>query len=198
MSKTQTSSARGIVVGLLCLISVSAFAHDGVHHATMGFVEGFMHPFSGLDHLLAMVAIGLWAAQNRQSALWVLPLSFPLMMIAGALLARSGVAVPMVETGIASSLAVLGLLIAFAVKMPVWLAATMVSVFGVLHGYAHGAEMSPNASIAMAGAGFVLATLLLHITGLSIGLFASSARMKSLIQLGGCGIILTGAYLLAV
>ncbi len=198
MRKIQTTLVRGIVAGLLCLISVSAFAHEGVHHDTMGFVAGFMHPFSGLDHLLAMVAIGLWAAQNRQPALWVLPLSFPLMMIAGALLARSGVAIPMVETGIASSLAVLGLLIAFAVKMPVWLAATIVSVFGAFHGYAHGAEMSPTASIAMSGTGFVLATLLLHVAGLSIGLSAKSVRLQSLIQLGGCGITLMGAYLLAV
>ena len=198
MSKTPTISVRVIVVSLLCLISISAFAHDGVHYDTMGFVEGFTHPFSGLDHLLAMMAVGLWVAQNRPSALWVLPLSFPIMMIAGALLARSGVSLPMAEPGIASSLAVLGLLIAFAVKMPVWLAAAIVSVFGALHGYAHGAKMSPNASIAMAGAGFVLATLLLHGAGLSIGLFTNRARMKSLIQIGGCGIALTGAYLLAV
>ncbi|MFZ6815780.1 HupE/UreJ family protein [Undibacterium sp. Rencai35W] len=194
MRISEKTLYRAVIGGLLSVYALSAFAHDGVHMEVMGFADGFAHPFSGLDHILAMVAIGLWAAQNKRAALWVLPVCFPLMMVAGAVFARSGYPLPLVEPGIASSLAVLGLLIAFAVKMPLWSATLIVSVFGALHGYAHGKEISASSSMLLAGGGFVIATLLLHACGLGLSWFASNSRWRSLVQLGGVGIACTGLY----
>jgi urease accessory protein len=158
---------------------------------------GFAHPFSGIDHLLAMLAVGLWAAQNKQRALWVLPLAFPLMMVVGALLAFAGLQMPAVETGIAASVAVLGLLIAFAVRLPLWGSTLVVSVFAMFHGYAHGAELPHGSSAALYGAGFIAATALLHAAGLGIGLVAGQQMADRVVRIGGVGIAAVGAYLLA-
>jgi urease accessory protein len=174
----------------------SAFAHPG-HPDAFGFNDGFAHPFSGIDHLLAMLAVGLWAAQNKRSALWVLPLAFPLMMVAGALLAFSGLQMPGVETGIAASVAVLGLLIAFAIRMPVWASASVVSVFALFHGYAHGSELPHGASALWYGIGFVAATALLHLLGLAIGLVAGQKMAAQAVRLGGVAIAAVGGYLLS-
>ena len=174
----------------------SAFAHPG-HPDAFGFNDGFAHPFSGLDHLLAMLAVGLWAAQNKRSALWLLLLAFPLMMVAGALLAFAGVALPGVETGIAASVAVLGLLIAFAIRMPLWASATVVSVFAVFHGYAHGSELPHGASALWYGVGFVAATALLHLSGLTIGLVARQKMASQAVRVGGIAIAAVGGYLLS-
>jgi urease accessory protein len=174
----------------------SAFAHPG-HPDTFGFNDGFSHPFSGIDHLLAMLAVGLWAAQNKRSALWVLPLAFPLMMVAGALLAFSGLQLPAVETGIAASVAVLGLLIAFAVRMPLWASAGVVSIFALFHGYAHGSELPHGASALWYGVGFVAATALLHALGLAIGLVAGQKMAAQAVRLGGVAIAAVGGYLLS-
>jgi len=189
--------SRTAIVGLLLVYAASVFAHDGVHAGIMGFADGFAHPFSGVDHLLAMLGIGLWAAQNRRSALWVLPVAFPLMMVLGAALATIGVGMPIAEPGIAGSVAVLGLLIAFAVRMPVWGAALLVSLFGMFHGYAHGAEMPEGAAMGMFGLGFVLATLTLHLAGVAIGLLATHPRALAAVRVGGMGIAAVGMYLLA-
>ena len=151
---------------LASVAASSVFAHpghgDSLLTASMSFSAGFHHPFSGLDHLLAMLAVGLWAAQNKRSALWVLPLLFPLMMLVGALLAFAGLVVPGAETGIAASVAVLGLLIAFAVRLPLSASSALVSLFALFHGYAHGTELPHGSSAAMYGLGFVLATALLR------------------------------------
>ena len=196
MRKPKQIYSRTAILGLLFLYAASVFAHDGVH-TVMGFADGLAHPFSGLDHLLAMLGIGLWVAQNRRSALWVLPIAFPLMMVLGAALATMGLTMSFVELGIAGSVAVLGLLIAFAVRMPVWAAAILVSLFGMFHGYAHGVEMPRDATLGMFGLGFVLATLLLHLTGVAIGLLARHPRALSAVRLGGVGIAAVGMYLLA-
>jgi len=174
----------------------SAFAHPG-HPDAFGFNDGFSHPFSGIDHLLAMLALGLWAAQNKRSALWVLPLAFPLTMAAGALLAFSGLQLPAVETGIAASVAVFGLLIAFAVRMPLWASAGVVSIFALFHGYAHGSELPHSASALWYGAGFVAATALLHALGLAIGLVAGQKMAAQAVRLGGVAIAAVGCYLLS-
>ncbi|SFA90682.1 urease accessory protein [Collimonas sp. OK607] len=175
----------------------SAFAHP-VHPDAFGFNDGFAHPFSGIDHLLAMLAVGLWAAQNKRSALWVLPLAFPLMMVVGALLSFSGLQMPGVETGIAASVAVLGLLIACAIRMPVWASAGVVSVFALFHGYAHGSELPHGASALWYGVGFVAATALLHLLGLAIGLVAGQKMAAQAVRLGGVAIAAVGGYLLTV
>ena len=187
---------RASALALAVLGISSAFAHPG-HPDAFGFNDGFAHPFSGIDHLLAMLAVGLWAAQNKRPALWVLPLAFPLMMVVGALLAFAGVAAPGVETGIAASVAVLGLLIAFAIRMPVWASATVVSVFALFHGYAHGSELPHGASALWYGAGFVAATALLHLLGLSIGLIAGQKMAAQAVRVGGIAIAAVGGYLLS-
>lgn len=174
----------------------SALAHPG-HPDAFGFNDGFAHPFSGLDHLLAMLAVGLWAAQNKRSAPWVLPLAFPLMMVVGAVLAFSGLQMPGVETGVAASVAVLGLLIGFAIRMPVWASAGVVSVFALFHGYAHGSELPHGASALWYGVGFVTATALLHFLGLAIGLVAGRKMAAQAVRLGGGAIAAVGGYLLA-
>jgi len=192
---------RSVTLTIASLAAGSAFAHpghgDSLMSASMSFGAGFNHPFSGMDHLLAMLAVGLWASQNKRSALWVLPLVFPLMMVVGALCAFAGLDVPGAETGIAASVAVLGLLIAFAVRLPLAASTAVVSLFALFHGYAHGAELPHGSSAAMYGLGFVLATALLHAAGLGIGLFAGQKMADKVVRVGGVGIAAVGAYLLA-
>ncbi|ALU91829.1 urease accessory UreJ transmembrane protein [Herbaspirillum rubrisubalbicans M1] len=198
---TKTRARLG-VLAITVLATGVALAHPGHPDSTMNgsasMAAGFAHPFSGIDHLLAMLAVGVWAAQNKQRALWVLPLAFPLMMVAGALLAFSGVQVPGVETGIAASVAVLGLLIAFAVRMPLWGSTLVVSLFAMFHGYAHGVELPHGSSAALYGTGFIVATALLHAAGLGIGLVAGQKMADRVVRIGGVGIAAVGAYLLAV
>ncbi|OWY28304.1 HupE/UreJ family protein [Herbaspirillum robiniae] len=197
---TKTRARIG-VLAVAALAAGSAFAHPGhpgSHmDASASFMSGFAHPFSGIDHLLAMLAVGLWAAQNKQRALWVLPLAFPLMMVVGALMAIGGLSVPAVETGIAASVAVMGLLIAFAVRMPLWASASVVSLFALFHGYAHGAELPHGSSAALYGAGFILATAILHATGLIVGMVAGQKMADRVVRIGGVGIAAVGTYLLA-
>ncbi len=199
-SLSNKAAARIGVFALGCLAVGSALAHpdhpETMMNSTMSFNSGFSHPFSGIDHLLAMLAVGLWATQLKRSALWVLTLAFPLMMVAGALLAMSGFQLPAVESGIAASVAVLGLLIAFAVKMPLWASTAIVSVFALFHGYAHGSELPHGSTAALYGAGFVLATALLHATGLFIGLVAGKQMADKVVRIGGAGIAAVGTYLL--
>ncbi|MCA1326418.1 HupE/UreJ family protein [Herbaspirillum sp. alder98] len=196
-----TNRARLGVLALTALAAGSALAHpghpDSVMNASASFGAGFEHPFSGIDHLLAMLAVGLWAAQNKQRALWVLPLAFPLMMVVGALLAVAGLSLPGVETGIAASVAVLGLLIAFAVRLPLWGSTLVVSLFALFHGYAHGTELPHGSMAALYGAGFVLATAILHAAGLIVGVVAGRQMADRVVRIGGVGIAAVGAYLLA-
>lgn len=185
---------RATALAATALAAVPAFAHPGPNHVH-GFADGFAHPFAGWDHLLAMMAVGLWAAQHKRSAMWLLPLAFPLMMVVGALLGISGIALPGMEAGIGASVAVLGLLVAFAVRMPVWGSATLVSLFALLHGYAHGVELPKEASPLLYGAGFVAATFLLHMVGLTAGLLGEKATGK-LVRMMGAGIAAAGIFLL--
>lgn len=197
---TKTRARLG-VLAVTALAAGTALAHPGHPDAAMdasaSMAAGFAHPFSGIDHLLAMLAVGVWAAQNKQRALWVLPLAFPLVMVAGALLAFAGLQLPAVETGIAASVAVMGLLIAFAVRMPLWGSTLVVSLFAMFHGYAHGAELPHGSSAAWYGAGFIAATALLHAAGLGIGLIAGQKMADRVVRVGGVGIAAVGAYLLA-
>jgi urease accessory protein len=194
------TAGRLAVFAVTCLAVGSALAHpdhpETMMNGSMSFSSGFSHPFSGIDHLLAMLAVGLWATQLKRSALWVLTLAFPLMMVAGALLAMNGFRLPAVESGIAASVAVLGLLIAFAVRMPLWAGTAIVSVFAIFHGYAHGSELPHGSSAALYGAGFVLATAILHVTGLVLGLVAGQQMADKVVRFGGAAIAAVGAYLL--
>ncbi len=144
-------------------------AHTG-EGAAGGFTAGFLHPLFGWDHVVAMVAVGLWGAVLGAPALWILPVVFPVVMALGGALGVAGVPLPAVETGIALSGVVLGLLVAFAVRAPLWVAAVIVGAFAVFHGHAHGTELPAAADPIAYAVGFVIATGLLHLGGIAIGL----------------------------
>jgi urease accessory protein len=145
-----------------------ALAHTG-HGATTGIFHGFAHPVGGLDHVLAMVLVGMLAFQIGGRALIAVPASFVVLMAAGGALGMAGIAVPFVETGIALSIVVLGAAVAFRAKAPLFAATALVGLFAIFHGHAHGAEMPADSDGFAYGAGFVLATALLHATGLGFG-----------------------------
>ena len=179
---TRTSAS----VALLAF-SGSAAAHSGTGLAG-GFVPGFEHPFTGLDHLLAMVAVGLWGAFLGPPLLQTLPVVFPGMMVGGAILGMFGVPLPPVEAGIAISVLVLGACIALRFEAPVWLAAVIVAFFGMFHGYAHGKELPCAANPIGYSLGFVLATGLLHVTGIGLGFWSDRPGGVAVIR-GAGGII---------
>lgn len=146
----------------------SAWAHTGTD-TVFGFQTGFLHPISGPDHLIAMVAVGLWGAQLGAPAIWVLPITFPLVMAMGGVLGVIGMHIPFVETIIALSAVSLGLVVALQIRPPLWMAAALVALFAIFHGYAHGLELPGAADPVGYGVGFVVATGLLHLTGILIG-----------------------------
>jgi len=157
---------RALLVFLVTvLVPTAAFAHTG-HGDTSGFIHGFMHPVGGLDHILAMVAVGVFAYVLGGKALWLVPLSFVGMMIVGFGLGIAGVDVPFIELGIALSSVVIGGAAALGRPMPVAAAMSLVGVFAIFHGHAHGAEMPETSAGLEYAAGFVLATALLHAAGI--------------------------------
>jgi urease accessory protein len=168
MPRSCTASAAAAVAAG-SLLSSPAFAHMGTG-LPGGFLSGFLHPFSGIDHLLAMVSVGLWGAFLGRPLIYVLPVVFPAMMVVGAIMGMFSVPMPPVELGIALSVLVLGGCIALSVKAPVWAASMIVAMFAVFHGYAHGKELPSAADPVSYSAGFVLATGLLHISGIGLGL----------------------------
>ena len=157
-----------IAAALLALAPTVAFAHPG--HDGASLISGFMHPLGGLDHIIAMVAVGLLAARLGGRALWLVPASFVAAMAMGGLVGVAGVALPYAETGIAISVVVLGAIAAFGATMPVAAATGLVAFFAIFHGYAHGIEMPETASGLAYGAGFVAATVILHGIGIGLGL----------------------------
>ncbi len=152
----------------LILAPSMAFAHTGVGD-TVGFAHGFSHPLSGLDHILAMVMVGVLAWQLGGRAVWIVPTTFVGVMAVGGALGMMGIAVPFVETGIALSVIVLGAVIAFNIRAPVAAAAAVVGLFAIFHGHAHGAEMPAAAGGMAYAAGFLIATAVLHIAGIAMG-----------------------------
>ncbi|MCC6232981.1 MAG: HupE/UreJ family protein [Verrucomicrobiales bacterium] len=179
---------------LVLLIPVSVQAHPG--HGVTGMEQGLAHPFSGLDHLLAMLAIGLWAAQLGGARRWAVPALFVGVMTLAGGMGLSGVALPGVEHGIAASVMILGLVIAFAVRPPMALTLGMVASFAVFHGFAHGAEMAAGSSAVAYSAGFVASTALLHACGFGLGLaLVRAARVAPWLRLAGGGIALAGLAL---
>lgn len=162
-----------------------------------GFVRGFLHPFNGGDHLLAMVAVGIWGAVLGAPLLWVLPVTFPMLMVFGAVAALAGLTLPAIEPGIALSVIVLGGAIATFWRAPVPAAVAVVGFFGFLHGFAHGRELPAAASPAAYATGFVLASGLLHATGIAIGLVRALPRGETVLRVLGGVITLAGLWLLA-
>jgi urease accessory protein len=150
-----------------------ALAHTGTgptHEMGHDLAQGFLHPLGGLDHVLAMVAVGLYAAQLGGRSLWLLPAAFVATMIAGGLLGYVGVPVPMVEQGIGLSVVAMGLAIALGLRLPTVVATILVGVFALVHGHAHGSEGAKLASFLPYAAGFVAATAILHAAGIGLGL----------------------------
>ena len=160
---------RTLATLFLALLPTAALAHVGVGD-TSGFAHGFLHPVSGIDHVLAMVAVGLFAAQLGGRALWLVPAAFVGTMALGGVLGLAGVALPFVEIGIALSVVVLGLAIASGWNHSLVVAMALVGFFAVFHGHAHGAEMPETASGLLYGLGFLLATATLHGAGVGFGL----------------------------
>jgi urease accessory protein len=162
-----------IAAAMLGASSLPAFAHiTADHHHS--FSAGFKHPIFGADHVLAMVAVGLWASQissqnNQKTALWAVPLAFVSFMAIGFLMAALGAGLPFVEPAILASVIALGLLVAIAASMPTSAASAIVGIFALFHGYAHGTEMH-GANAVEFGIGFIAATMLLHIAGIALGL----------------------------
>lgn len=187
-----------IAAALLAILAAfPAVAHSGGAIGA-GLASGLAHPFSGLDHLLAMIAVGLWAAQTAGRAVWLLPIAFPAAMVLGAVAGASGVALPAAEIGIALSVLILGVLVAFAVRLSILGGAALVTAFAVLHGHAHGAEVPATADPLAYGAAFVLATVLLHLIGIGLGLTLKSPLAARLVRAGGAAIAMAGVALTSI
>ena len=183
----------------LLLASVAAQAHTGLGDAS-GFVHGFSHPIGGIDHVLAMVAVGLLAARLGGRALWLVPLSFVAMMVVGGACGIAGIGLPLVEIAIALSVVVLGVAVGAGCNLPTVAAMALVGLFAVFHGHAHGAEMPETASGYAYGAGFVLATATLHACGIGLGLLVlrlNEARRIGTLRLAGTAMAIAGLALLA-
>jgi urease accessory protein len=177
------------------MLAPAAYAHVGVGQPA-GFMRGFMHPLGGFDHVLAMVAVGLWAAQRGGRALWLIPGTFVTIMTLGGLAATQGFAVPFVEQGIALSVLVLGVLVAIAARWPLPVSMLIVGAFALFHGHSHGTEMPTSVSGMEYGAGFVLATSLLHAIGVAAGSLTRALDRNLLVRLWGSAIAAGGVYLL--
>jgi urease accessory protein len=179
---------------LIVSASSPAIAHTGSTSAD--FIGGFAHPLFGPDHMVAMVAVGLWGACLGAPAIWVLPVVFPLVMACGGIIAILGVAIPGVEIAVALSAIVLGVMVALAARPPLVAAAALVGAFAIFHGAAHGAELPPGANAVGYCVGFVVATGLLHLTGIAFGLLARWPRGRIAVRAAGGVIALAGIVFL--
>ena len=185
-----------LVAFILSLFSTSdvALAHTGLEHA-VSFASGLAHPWTGLDHMLAMVAVGLWAGLVGGRAIWAWPAAFVGVMLAGGALGMAGLSVPMVESGILGSVIILGLLVLAAARLPVALGAVLVAGFALLHGHAHGAELPNGAAVATYAAGFALATALLHGLGLCVACLRRSDGGSLIVRGAGAAVAVAGVTL---
>jgi len=180
----------------VCLVFVSyAQAHVEKGQA-IGFVTGLEHPWSGLDHVLAMIAVGIWGAQMGNPALWILPVTFPMVMSLGAMMGLLGFPLPGIEIGIAVSAILLGAMVLFEVKPELYIAAVMVGFFAIFHGHAHGTELPPGQSGLLYSMGFVIATGVLHGIGITIGLIHRWPAGKLVLRGAGAFIAAMGMFFL--
>jgi urease accessory protein len=183
---------------IACALLISmhpAAAHTGGGLAG-GFASGFAHPLLGADHIAAMVAVGLWGAFLGTPAIWLLPIVFPLVMALGGVLGILGVPLPGVEIGIAVSAVVLGMMVALAVRPHLAIAAILVGAFAIFHGYAHGAELPEGGNAVAYSVGFVIATGLLHLVGIAIGLLTRWPAGVTAVRFAGSAIAIAGLVFL--
>lgn len=183
-----------VLVGVLTLLAGPVLAHSGMDDS--GLYSGLMHPISGLDHVVAMVAVGLWGGILGRPALWQLPIAFPMIMAVAGAFGVAGVPLPGVETGIALSGIMLGAMVLFAVQAPVWAALLFVGVFAVFHGHAHGAELPLSADPMAYALGFVLATGTLHLSGIAVGGLGKWPLGRIVVRGTGAAIAMAGGAFL--
>lgn len=189
------TAARNALLVLAMLLALPAWAHEQAGQAA-GFVTGMLHPVSGLDHVLAMVAVGLWGAQLGPPAIWLLPVTFPLVMAFGGFLGLLGVPLPGVEVGIAASAILLGTMVATQSRPPLWVAAAAVAFFAIFHGHAHGTELPAGESGLLYSIGFVVVTGCLHATGIAIGLIHRWQRGRIALRAAGALVGAAGVFFL--
>ena len=196
--KTSSAAAKlqlSLWLFLFLLVPSLAQAHPGGVGHTHGLTNGLLHPLTGLDHICALLAVGLWAAQRGGRAVWLVPLTFVSVMAFGGLLGASEISVPFVEQGIAASVLILGLLIAASARLPLVASALLVGAFAIFHGYAHGAEMPAGVSGMSYSFGFVTATVLLHVAGIAAVLAAKNWQSQNFVRLAGGAIATCGLAL---
>ena len=194
MSGKELTAAM-LAWALLLAAPAAAMAHTGMG-GLGGFTAGVVHPLFGPDHLVAMLAVGLWGSQLGNPALWVLPVTFPLIMAVGGFLGVVGIELPMVETVIAVSALTLGAMVAFAARPPLWTAGIMVGIFGLFHGNAHGLELPETANPLAYAVGFVLATGFIHLTGVALGLLGRWPAGVQAVRAGGAAVAAAGIWFL--
>jgi len=180
-----------LATAIWLLLGTSLWAHEDAGMAG-GFISGLTHPLFGFDHVVAMIAVGLWGAFLGSPALWILPVVFPVVMAFGGALGVLGVEVPLVETGIAASAVVLGLMVALALRPKIAIAAVIVGAFAIFHGHAHGTELPEAASPLAYSIGFVISTGLLHLAGIGFGHFTRWPQGILAVRAGGGVIALVG------
>ncbi len=181
------------VLIIILFVPSVVFAHAQQGEAA-GFLTGLRHPISGLDHVLAMVAVGLWGAQLGSPAIWLLPVAFPLVMAIGGMLGLMGMPLPGIEYGIAASAILLGAVVMFEVRPPLAVAAILVGFFAIFHGHAHGTELPPGQSALLYSMGFVIATGCLHATGIGIGTIHRWPWGQTLLRFAGAVVAVGGVF----
>ncbi len=191
---TRTTRTFALAAAALFLCPAAAWAHPG--HDGTSFGDGLAHPLTGLDHAIAMVAVGLWSAQMGGRARWALPAAFIGVMLAGGALGASGAALPLSDTWIAVSVLIVGALIAAAARLPMAAALPIVGAFALAHGFAHGAEKAHDASFAVYAAGFAASTALLHGVGIAAASWVPAAARSRVVRGAGLAFAAAGAALL--
>jgi urease accessory protein len=187
--------AHRLLFAAILFLPTPVFAHLG-SGSTGGFLTGIQHPISGFDHVLAMVAVGLWGAQLGAPALWLLPVAFPMMMAFGGMFGLLGLPLPGVEVGIAVSAIVLGIMVCCEVRPALWISLVTVAFFAIFHGHAHGTELPPGQSGILYSMGFVMATGCLHGAGIGIGLIHRWKAGRLVLRGAGAVVFAAGLFFL--
>ncbi len=194
MSPGLQNRARWTALLFAVMFWAQSTAAHPIKGEAIGFLTGFYHPISGLDHVVAMIAVGLWGAQLGAPAIWVLPVAFPMVMAFGGMLGLLGMPLPGSEIGIAASAIMLGAAVLLEARPPLPIAAVVVSFFAIFHGYAHGSELPPGQNALLYSIGFVMATGCLHAVGISIGLIHKWLWGQRALRLAGAGVAVSGVF----
>jgi len=193
--RSRLASRWAPLLFLIAFCAQSTQAHIQKGEA-IGFLSGLRHPISGLDHVMAMIAVGLWGAQLGQPAIWVLPVAFPMVMALGGMMGLLGIPLPGIEYGIAASMILLGAAVMCELRPPLALAAALVGFFAIFHGHAHGTELPPGENGLLYSMGFVMATGLLHGVGISVGLVHRWTWGRMFLRFAGAFIAGAGVFFL--